>query len=241
MTASRLDSQLPILYGADCLERVQPLLVERYHSVVNHIWSRLPSTQPAPTIHVIHSPFAQPTSVFDVNGRHLIYDQYLGQLFNRLTRIELLDADPRIVDSYVLKIFGQRNLIRGKSSVAGAMADVAGSVATPSDIQRALAENEDLLRLRVFVASAQEEFAIGHELIHTLIEDGEASSLRVEFGLVLEEHKRHMGRGDDPALRQDFLERAGRLVAADAVGLANRPRLSVIHAHSNGTSRSGRG
>jgi hypothetical protein len=220
VTPSRLVSQLPILYGADCLERVQPLLVERYDSVVNSIWSGLPSTQAAPTVHVIHSPFAQPTSVFDADGRHLVYDQYLGQLFNRLTRIELLEADPRIVDSYVLKIFGQRNLIRGKASVAGALADVAGSIAAPSEIQRALAESEDVLGVRVFVASVQEEFAIGHELIHALINDGEAEPLRADFELVLEEHSLHMARATDPELRQEFLERAANFIAADAVELA---------------------
>jgi IrrE N-terminal-like domain len=152
---------------------VEARLEASYIELVVLLWERLasPTPAPAPTLHVVHSPIARPTSVRTNAGDHVIFDQYLGQLFSRLTRIEMSDAPAQVVDAYLFRLYGQRLLIAGMSREAAAFALASKSTATDDEREHALAEDEEQLRIRSLMTHVQEAFAIGHELMHLALHD----------------------------------------------------------------------
>jgi hypothetical protein len=170
----------------------------------------------------VHSPFARPTSVHSNGDRHLIYDQYLGQVFNRLTRIEFTEADSEVVYSYAFKLFGQRNLIRGEFATAAAMAKSSVTIATQEKVQAALAESEDQFKLRTMVAAMQEYFALCHELVHVVIEDGDGGRLREAFEPVLDAHTSGITDAVDGLTSGELRQYLAASLAADGANLAER-------------------
>lgn len=217
-----LEQQLPVLYGADCKTRVQPLLAQGYQSVVDDVWTRLPGDRAAPELHVVHSPVAHPVSFHSDGERHLIYDQYLGQVFNKLTRLELADANSDVTYSYAFKLFGQRNLIRGQFDIAAAMADSSESIASQAQIRAAIAESSDEFELRSAVAMMQERFTLCHELVHFVIEDGNADELRRRFDPILGSHVDRMARAVAAMSDGEFRRHMVESLAADDARLAER-------------------
>ena len=174
-TGRTIRAGLPVYYGADCFDRVEARLEAIYTELVKRLWERLaprtPAPAAAPTLHVVHSPIARPTSVRTAAGDHVIFDQYLGQLFSRLTRIEMCDAPAQVVDAYLYRLYGQRLLIAGKSREAAAFALASKAAATDDEREQPLAENEEQLATRNRMTHAQEAFAIGHELMHLALHD----------------------------------------------------------------------
>ncbi|MGB3770492.1 MAG: hypothetical protein WBA00_05070 [Rhodococcus sp. (in: high G+C Gram-positive bacteria)] len=223
-----LEQQLPVLYGADCQARVQPVLIEGYQAVIDSVWPLLPGTSAAPQLHVVHSPFARPTSVHGDGGRHLIYDQYLGQVFNRLTRIEFAEAESRVAYSYAFKLYGQRYFIRGDFDAASAMANSSEMMVSRSENQSALEEDEDQFSLRTTVAWMQECFALCHELVHVTIEDGNAGELREQFEPTLDKHMEGISVAVAALSEKEVHQAMAASLAEDSARLAAR-RGSAVH------------
>jgi len=163
----------------------------------------------------------------DLNGHHLVYDQYLGQMFNRLTRIELLLPGANVVDAYVFKLFGQRNLIRGRWRQASAMASVSGVAANQQQIRSALVEPEDIFGFRTVLTHVQETFAIAHELVHSVLARNAGDELRVKFEPVLEAQRIHLEKAKldlaDPAYRARYVQslKDDRKTLEDRRGIPN--------------------
>jgi hypothetical protein len=146
-------------------------LVGFYSSAAESLWAHLGESfdhgsRPKPSFDVVHSAIARPTTFRNGRSETLVYDQYLGQIFNRLTSLTIEDATAQAVDQYVYKLYAQRAFVVGKfwtSALFGLAAKAAlGQVDQPSKEGTTQAERGQLV-------AAQEIFVIGHELVHTCL------------------------------------------------------------------------
>ncbi|HEU5156042.1 MAG TPA: hypothetical protein VFU43_03535 [Streptosporangiaceae bacterium] len=156
-------------YGTDCRKRVSPELSAFYSSAVERLWFRLgesfaPSPMPQPVLEVVHSLVARPTVFRSDNSETLVYDQHLGQICNRLTRLALEDAPVQAVDQYVYRLFAQRSFVAGKFRSAALFGLLAK--AQSADSWAPSLDSAALVGCSRLVA-AQETFILGHELVHS--------------------------------------------------------------------------
>lgn len=122
---------------------------------------------------VVHSLATRPLSSFDGKSWYLTYDQHLGQVLNRLTRLVLSEVDRDVADRYLEKLFAQRLAVAGQFVAALAMSKPwLGSTPPPP-------ETSAQLKRRSLLVHAQEAFVIGHEMTHVLL--GQVPALRDEL------------------------------------------------------------
>jgi predicted nucleic acid-binding protein len=175
---------LQTLFGEDAFERVAPTLAETYGRLAPRIWDALVTTQlkgrpelarevETPVVEVVHSIATRPLSSFQGGKWYLTYDQHLGQVLSRLTRLVLSEADPEAVDRYLEKLFAQRLAVAGQFLAALAM----GKRCTKPVLPPIESPKQSNRRFR-FV-HGQEAFVIGHELTHILL--GQIPQLRDEL------------------------------------------------------------
>jgi hypothetical protein len=156
-------------YGNDCRERTSPTLIGLYSSAAESLWTHLGESfdhapRLKPSLEVVHSAIARPTTFR--NGQHetLVYDQYLGQIFNRLTSLTIEGASVHAVDQYMYRLYAQRAFVVGRfrtSALFGLAAKAAlGQMDRPPQDPTNQARRGQLV-------AAQEIFVIGHELVHT--------------------------------------------------------------------------
>jgi hypothetical protein len=158
-------------YGNDCRERVSSVLGGFYTSAAESLWLHLRESfdqgpNPQPVIEVVHSPVSRPTMFRHGQHEILVYDQHLGQIFNRLTSLTIEDASAQAVEQYVYKLYAQRALVVGRFRTAalfGLMAKFLRGRIDPTP------ENPGCLARRSQLVAAQETFVIGHELVHTCL------------------------------------------------------------------------
>lgn len=168
-TGNEAETLIRIAYGSDCQVRVQPQLAQLYRQLSALLWSLLTEKfqdqrTGRPEVLVVHSPSARAMTI-QMSGlpRYLVYDQYLGQVFNKLTRLALEDASTSEVDAYLMKLFAQRAYVSGDFRSAAAMGIAARARRPP-----ATSPEEGLAR-RSRLVLAQEAFIIAHEMVHTLL------------------------------------------------------------------------
>lgn len=158
-------------YGADCERRVRNSLAARYRATAGTVWEAIATLTTAngsvPALAVVHSPQSLPRLLTLDTESVLVYDQHLGQVFSRLTRLTLGRAEPLLVDSYLAKLAGVRLLSRGRWQSAAAFAYMSVSFRDQA-VSRQPAETEGDRSRRHRLTSAQEVFVIGHELAHHL-------------------------------------------------------------------------
>jgi hypothetical protein len=171
MTMSRSTNNwlVTAAYGRDCQKRVSVELNAFYSATVQSLWLQLgesfsPRSASQPALEVVHSPVARPTTFRLADSETLVYDQYLGQVCNRLTLLMLEDASVQAVDQYVYKLYAQRSFTAGKfrkAALFGLLAKArSADLKAPSQDSAALVARGELV-------AAQETFVLGHELVHS--------------------------------------------------------------------------
>ena len=102
--------------------RVLPQQAALYQSMFRWVTRRLDSMigsgQPADRLLVVYSHAGQAETVSLDGGRTVIYDQYLGQIMNRLNRLLFENAPVTEVDAYLCKLFALRFLAAGRQREA---------------------------------------------------------------------------------------------------------------------------
>lgn len=167
------------MYGSDFQHRVQPLLTQEYQKIGSSVWKgmRDPADEREPTVVTVHSPFAKPVTLESEGVSHLVYDQYLGQIFNRFTKMYLIHPSRQAVQNYAFKLMSQRALLRGHFLEALSFGSVYSQDAHHWESAANLgAEGEALIFTRGTLVRLQETFVIAHELAHIL----HKSELQVE-------------------------------------------------------------
>lgn len=165
--------RLHVLYGRDAFVRVQASLASGYEAMCTTAWDALVTTHvghgrgkpvlACPQLHVVHSMISRAASSREGKTWSLVYDQHLGQILSRLTRLVHGQVSTRAVDAYLYKLFGQRLLVAGE--VVGALAMWVRSQGHES----LPGESEEQLDERLELVVAQEAFVIAHELTHVLL------------------------------------------------------------------------
>ena len=152
--------------GSASLTAAQPQLIAAYRQTFTRLVKILGAIflvdiEPPP-LAVVYSPIAHAETLVVRGQAHLVYDQYLGQILNRLNRLFFEDAGDNEVAAYLHKIYAARSLAGGRPDRALEHAIAFGVLAhhlTPSGDQ------EGTLIRRLYTAW-QETFVIAHELVH---------------------------------------------------------------------------
>jgi hypothetical protein len=142
-----------------------------------------------PKLNVVYSS-GRKCQALPFGGRnHIIYDQYLGQTFNKLTRVFFNSTSSFDAYLYGLKILTEILRIRGRLDLALFTA-VAYSMTAWSGIEKdftgqitAFADSEDTLdpSVRKLVVLIQECFVILHELIHFRLDNDLDRTAKINF------------------------------------------------------------
>lgn len=116
-----------------------------------------------PDMVVAYTSFMYTETVTFQTHRYLVYDQYLGQVLNRLNRLVFENSPPTEVDAYLAKLFALRSLQAGKSTQALEYALV-------HDSMKGYLSKSDPApsQTRVYFTTLQEAFVIAHELAHIM-------------------------------------------------------------------------
>lgn len=121
----------------------------------------------APQLHICHSLSALPETLLNDGTRTVIYDQNLGQSFNRLTDFVVSDWPPNLVLRWGFKHLG--------ITLAGLGKYMEASVAlmlhkTWPDDGRPTARSNEMLSVRGPLVYMQEYFVLAHECVHAAID-----------------------------------------------------------------------
>jgi hypothetical protein len=154
--------------GVHSLSGSHPTLSAHYQRTYQELASLLgemviTDVEPPP-LTVVHSPLAHAETMSTDRGPHLIYDQYLGQMLNRLNRLYLENSGRDEMNAYLHKVCASRALASGKPDRALMHAFIYAAVS--SRITPAPQGEAAILRME-FTASS-EAFVLAHELVHCL-------------------------------------------------------------------------
>jgi len=157
--------------GSRSRAMVNPLLAAtyefNYHWITQRLSSMISSGIPADMLTVVYTPAAQAETVEIGGKRVIIYDQYLGQVMNRLNRLLFDQAEAREVDAYLCKLFALHFLASGRPAAALEYALI--HVAWSDRLRKAdPASAEERMRF----AAVQECFVLAHEIAHCIVRDG---------------------------------------------------------------------
>lgn len=114
----------------------------------------------APALRVVRSPFALTELLRTPTTTWIVYDQYLGQVFSRLSALVEQRAELASIDAYLTKLQANRLLVAGRGREALLMTFV-HEVLRADDDFRAVPSAERWLSV-----VAQETFTLAHELVH---------------------------------------------------------------------------
>lgn len=143
---------------------LQQMYMEYYGRIVEHI---KPSGS-SPQLFITFSSDRKCELIGIGAADHLVYDQYLGQSFNRLNRIQFAaHGAPELSMAYASKYVAERLLCLGRTGPAAFFAAVsrqfeqhAREEGDPFDVP------SSLNRLRSMLTAAQEVFVMAHEMAH---------------------------------------------------------------------------
>lgn len=170
-----IDSVLEILFGREYAKRVQPHLRQSYEHAVRSTWLSISQIfnyiSDAPDTRVIYTATIRPQTHCIGDRRYLIYDQYLGQILNQLTRLTAHKAPVSAVDAYLIKLAAQRYFVAGNTREAirrGLHAAILQQSVDESGFTMREADPK-LLLTRSTLTYCQERFVIAHELMHSYL------------------------------------------------------------------------
>ncbi|GAB3757598.1 hypothetical protein GCM10027599_23920 [Yimella radicis] len=161
--------------GPHCLSGGSPELTILYDGLyerLGKIVGELFGVQITPPIlATIYSRVAHAETV-SLGGRaYIVYDQYLGQVFNKLNRLFFEDSSPAEVHEYLHKLYAARGLACGRPQLAASHAVAHASLFEYLNSQARQADvnpeaKGELFRIRSFYTASQEAFVMAHELAH---------------------------------------------------------------------------
>lgn len=162
--------------GSRFQAQVNPALATTYQSMFKWLIQRLNSLirsgRPADRLFVVYTYTAQAETV-DIDGqRIIIYDQYLGQVMNRLNRLLFEDAPVEEVDAYLCKMFALRFLAAGRQKEA---LEYAWLHHAWSD--RLTKADPASSRERLLFTLVQECFVLAHEVAHCVAQNEQRAAL----------------------------------------------------------------
>ena len=148
--------------GRGRLGPVSAGLEAQYRSIYQGLIELLESAGFAepPALHVVYSPFALTEFLGTSSQTWIVYDQFLGQIFARLTALVDQNADLNAIDTYLTKVYADRLLVNGRSRES-LLVVLAHSVMRLGDEFRATSSTD-----RWKSVTAQETFTLAHELTH---------------------------------------------------------------------------
>ncbi len=113
-----ISAYLALTRGHDFSEGVRTEQVALYKFAYDYGWRQLRaltgSQLNVPQLRTVYTSKAHAEAVSIGEHTYIVYDQYLGQIINRLSRLFFEDADPREVDAYLFKLFALRSLTQGQ-------------------------------------------------------------------------------------------------------------------------------
>jgi hypothetical protein len=144
--------------------RLFNILEESFHRyAANHIHGFEPGPFPAPTL--IYSNDRMCQVVKQTQGLHLVYDQYLGETFNLLTRIVYHARNvPDYAEAFGLKCIAQRLVSRGLLNEARWIALYCTGLQPKNPLPKF-----DTTSNRGLITMAQELFIMAHEVCHHFV------------------------------------------------------------------------
>jgi hypothetical protein len=171
MPSPRLEQLISAVYGDDCRERTSPTLAGFYLTAAESLLGYLGESfdqglAPKPSVEVVHSAIARPTTFLNGYSETLVYDQNLGQIFNRLTSLVTEDAPAHAVDEYVYKLYAQRAFIVGRFRTSALFGLAAKALQSQVG---SLPQDPANQAYKGRLVAAQEVFVIAHELVHTCL------------------------------------------------------------------------
>ena len=150
--------------------RVLPQQAAIYQSMFRWVSRRLDSMigsgEPADRLLVVYSHAGQAETVSMDGERIVVYDQYLGQIMNRLNRLLFESAPVVEVDAYLCKLFALRYLCAGRPREAleyAALYHAWSDRLTNSDPATSAERRKFTL--------AQECFVLAHEIAHCIFQE----------------------------------------------------------------------
>jgi hypothetical protein len=235
--ALQFEAIVRVAYGEDCFDRVRGPLRDHYGRLSVNLWQALlrgvPGSFDQPTLLVVHSPVCRSATIVGGGDRVLVYDQYLGQALNKLTRLYLSAADSPTVNATLAKLWAQREFVAGRNDQAALFGLWARALGLEYPLP---SEPPDSMMTRGFSVAVQESFVIAHELAHTLLQvvPGLKEVLSAEVTLRLEALDKYpMVYVDHPHLDRTALveqvaadERRSLSALQDRMGL-NKPLRSM--------------
>jgi len=136
------------------------------------------STFVAPELTIVYTPIALSEAVLLDDHRHLLYDQYLGNILSRLNKLILEDAPPEMVDAYLYKLFALRHLAAGRLEQALECALRHFQLERDLPQEPASEEPAEMRGRRFEQTILQEHFVLAHELAHELHRQDRTIALR---------------------------------------------------------------
>ena len=167
-----IDAYLAATRGIDCQTRANQTLRAHYTRAFEWLTERLHtwigSDLDVAELRVLYTPLAQADTFTLATKRYVIYDQYLGQVMNRLNRLLFEDATIQETDTYLSKIFAVRCLAAGQPATAlgYAMLYFGGQ----DHLTRS--QGGPLSTIRLVFTGIQEVFVLAHELAHCVVKAG---------------------------------------------------------------------
>jgi len=157
--------------------RVLPEYAARYQSMFRWITKRLDtmigSGQPADRLLVIYSHTGEAETVSLGGQRIVVFDQYLGQIMNRLNRLLFESAPVTEVDAYLCKLFALRFLCAGRPREALEYATLYHAWS-----ERLTSADYASSAARIMFTMVQECFVIAHELSHCIFQQEQEPVVR---------------------------------------------------------------
>lgn len=154
-----------------CSRRVKPthpMLVNQYETMYKYILSHVRSDPNPPELHITYSSERR-SELLTIDGcEYLVHDQYLGQAFNKLNRIQFaIHSNAELSCSVALKYLSQKLLCLGTPIMSALMAITAIQYETQAKEKGDPFDLEPLHeQSRQNMIVAQELFVISHELSH---------------------------------------------------------------------------
>jgi hypothetical protein len=161
-----------------------------------------------PDLIVVYSMIAHAETLILDGRTSIVYDQYLGQIFNRLNRLYFENAGHDEVSAYMSKLWATRCLAAGRPRAGLGHAFIYAALA-----KHLRASGHDSDDQRRAYGMTGEAFVLAHELVHVLYHSDEAAARLLEsYCLDLVTALRGSARGSP--VSQMTEEAAARLRAA---------------------------
>lgn len=177
------------------------------------------------------------TLEFDNRRQVVVYDQYLGQSFNRLNDFVLRGWPPSYVTRWGFKHLGHALTAAGSLQAAALALGLAAMWHVPDGPGRP--SRQDLIS-RGITTAVQEQFVLAHECVHVALRLDAAHSARAELDdlvdSVVELHDGASALVDREVIREEALEDELRVLKANRIDTEDADFVELLRGRIDTTS-----